>query len=67
MSSSEETMITAIDIFDLNDVWSPQIPASDDFYRNPSYLRGGDRGIFFIDDIKVMACGHSSNDDFISK
>jgi len=63
MESGKETIVTAIDILDLYDVWNPQIPASDDYYQNPSYLRGGDRGPFFIDDIKVIACGHSSNED----
>ena len=65
MDSTAETTVTAIDILDLNDVRAPQVPASDDFYQNPSYLRGGDRGAFYIDDIKIMACGHSSNHDFI--
>jgi len=65
MDQTAQTSVTAIDIFDLNDARTPQVPASDDFYQNPSYLRGGDRGPFYIDDIKVMACGNSSNHDFI--
>ena len=65
MDPTANTTVTAIDIFDLNDARAPQVPASDDFYQNPSYLRGGDRGPFYIDDIKVMACGNSSNHDFV--
>jgi hypothetical protein len=65
MDATAKTSVTAIDIFDLNDARAPQVPASDDFYQNPSYLRGGDRGPFYIDDIKVMACGNSSNHDFV--
>ena len=65
MDPKANTTVTAIDIFDLNDARAPQVPASDDFYQNPSYLRGGDRGPFYIDDIKVMACGNSSNHDFV--
>lgn len=65
MDQTAQTSVTAIDIFDLNDARTPQVPASDDYYQNPSYLRGGDRGPFYIDDIKVMACGNSSNHDFV--
>ena len=65
MDQTAQTSVTAIDIFDLNDARTPQVPASDDFYQNPSYLRGGDRGPFYIDDIKVIACGNSSNHDFV--
>ena len=65
MDPTAKTTVTAIEIFDLNDARVPQVPASDDFYQNPSYLRGGDRGPFYIDDIKVMACGNSSNHDFV--
>jgi hypothetical protein len=65
MDATAKTSVTAIDIFDLNDARAPQVPASDDFYQNPSYLRGGDRGPFYIDDIKVMACGNSSNHEFV--
>jgi len=68
MDSNEYSLVTAIDILDLNEVKNPQIPASKNYYDNPSYLRGGDSKSFYKDDLKIIACGFSNfNDEFVTQ
>ncbi len=67
MDNTKYTQVTAIDILDLNEAKNPQIPASKNYYDNPTYLRGGDSKSFYKDDLKLIACGHSNfNDEFVT-
>ncbi len=64
MDQDKETIYTAIDIYDSNEKYHSYDKEGDNYYTDPSYLRGGKLKSFYKDDIQIVACGHSNNYEY---